>query len=132
MTLRRSGEPRRLSFAFPWPHKHRKSNEQAYVRVFAPYAFRSLQVDADWDPGRKLMLTVPPDQFEVLTGDVEIGKPPVLPTWARPPPASPPSFAHVAFAGSLGDVRPCCSRDRGLGQLPGEPITHPMGARPAR
>lgn len=25
-----------------------------------------LQVDVDWDNGRKLMLAVPPDQFEIL------------------------------------------------------------------
>lgn len=27
-----------------------------------------LQVDVDWDNGRKLMLSVPPDQFEVVAG----------------------------------------------------------------
>ena len=27
------------------------------------------QVDVDWDNGRKLMLAVPPDQFEILSGD---------------------------------------------------------------
>ena len=27
-----------------------------------------LQVEVDWDNGRKLMLTVPPDRFEVLSG----------------------------------------------------------------
>jgi hypothetical protein len=29
------------------------------------------QVDVDWDNGRKLMLVVPPDQVEVLGGDVK-------------------------------------------------------------
>jgi hypothetical protein len=27
------------------------------------------QVDVDWDNGRKLMLAVPPDQFEILSDD---------------------------------------------------------------
>ena len=30
-----------------------------------------LQVEVDWDNGRKLTLTVPPDQFEVLSGDAQ-------------------------------------------------------------
>jgi hypothetical protein len=30
-----------------------------------------LQVEVDWDNGRKLMLTVPPDRFEVLSGDAQ-------------------------------------------------------------
>ena len=29
------------------------------------------QVSVDWDNGRKLMLTVPPDRFEVLSGDAQ-------------------------------------------------------------
>ena len=29
------------------------------------------QVDVAWDNGRKLMFSVPPDQFEVLPGGVE-------------------------------------------------------------
>ena len=30
-----------------------------------------LQVGVAWDNGRKLMLTVPPDRFEVLSGDAQ-------------------------------------------------------------
>ena len=30
-----------------------------------------LQVEVDWDNGRKLMLTTPPDRFEVLSGDAQ-------------------------------------------------------------
>jgi hypothetical protein len=29
----------------------------------------SFQVDVNWDNGRKLMLAVPPDQFEVIAGE---------------------------------------------------------------
>ena len=28
-----------------------------------------LQVEVGWDSGRKLMLTIPPDRFEVFSGD---------------------------------------------------------------
>lgn len=30
-----------------------------------------LQVDVEWDNGRKLMLSVPPDEFEVMAGAAE-------------------------------------------------------------
>ena len=30
-----------------------------------------LQVEVEWDSGRKLMLTIPPDRFEVLSGDAQ-------------------------------------------------------------
>ena len=30
-----------------------------------------LQVEVDWDNGRKLMLTIPPDRFEVLSEDAQ-------------------------------------------------------------
>jgi hypothetical protein len=30
-----------------------------------------IQVDVDWDNGRKLMLSLPTDQFEVLAGGVK-------------------------------------------------------------
>ena len=30
-----------------------------------------LQVGVDWDNGRKLMLAVPPDEFQVLSGDAK-------------------------------------------------------------
>jgi hypothetical protein len=30
-----------------------------------------LQVDVDWDNGRKLMLAVPPDRFEILSDEPE-------------------------------------------------------------
>lgn len=30
-----------------------------------------LQVEVDWDNGRKLMLTVPPDRFEILPAEAK-------------------------------------------------------------
>jgi hypothetical protein len=35
-----------------------------------------VQVDVDWDNGRKLMLSVPPDRFEILCGKTGGAKPP--------------------------------------------------------
>ena len=64
------------------------------------------QVDVDRDNGRKLMLSMPPDQFEVLPGGVtkyafrRHARPEAIPS-----PARPTNFADVALARSCWGYR---------------------------
>ena len=60
----------------------------------------------DWDNGRTLMLSVPPDQFEVLPGARGVGVPMAFPTWACPHgPVSPVSRLRASWGRLAGASR---------------------------